>query len=262
MTTHQLQSGESGDIATPDRAPTLYSPITELRQYTLHPGQRDTLIDLFEQEFIESQEDVGIVVIGQFRDVGDPNRFVWLRGFPDMFARKESLQAFYGGPVWREHRDAANTTMVDSDNVLLLHPAHATAGFRLDTMRRPPRDTAALPTGLVVTTTLSFAAQPGADFLETFERALTPILAQNGASILSSFVTEESVNTFPALPVREGEHVFVWFARFDNQAAYEAHCATLEQSPEWRERWASVVSLLKTPPQVLLLAPTARSLVR
>jgi len=33
-------------------------PIVELRQYTLHPGQRDVLIDLFDREFIESQESV------------------------------------------------------------------------------------------------------------------------------------------------------------------------------------------------------------
>src|SRR5258708_2755078 len=56
-------------------------PIVELRQYTLHPGKRDVLIDLFDREFVESQEALGIKVIGQFRDVGNPNRFVWLRGF-------------------------------------------------------------------------------------------------------------------------------------------------------------------------------------
>src|SRR5207248_9892330 len=40
-------------------------PIVELRQYTLHPGKRDVLIDLFEREFIETQEAVGSKVIGQ-----------------------------------------------------------------------------------------------------------------------------------------------------------------------------------------------------
>ncbi|RZL06943.1 MAG: NIPSNAP family protein, partial [Rubrivivax sp.] len=36
------------------------SPIVELRRYTLHPGQRDTLIELFEREFVESQEALGM----------------------------------------------------------------------------------------------------------------------------------------------------------------------------------------------------------
>ncbi len=55
-------------------------PIVELRQYTLHPGKRDVLIDLFDREFVESQEALGMKVIGQFRDLDNPNRFVWLRG--------------------------------------------------------------------------------------------------------------------------------------------------------------------------------------
>jgi len=59
-------------------------PIVELRQYTLHDGQRNTLIQLFEREFIERQEAVGMKVIGTFTDIDRPNRFVWLRGFRDM----------------------------------------------------------------------------------------------------------------------------------------------------------------------------------
>src|SRR5580698_2965519 len=108
--------------------PTL-SPIVELRQYTLHPGMRDVLIDLFDREFIESQETLGMAVIGQFRDVDDPDRFVWLRGFHDMATRADGLKGFYCGPVWKEHRDAANATMIDSDNVLLLRPAQPESGF-------------------------------------------------------------------------------------------------------------------------------------
>ncbi len=39
-------------------------PVVELRQYTLHPGKRDVLIDLFDLEFVESQEALGIKIIG------------------------------------------------------------------------------------------------------------------------------------------------------------------------------------------------------
>jgi hypothetical protein len=46
--------------------------VVELRRYTLHPGRRDALIDLFDREFIEAQEDVGMRVIGQFRNAADP----------------------------------------------------------------------------------------------------------------------------------------------------------------------------------------------
>ena len=48
--------------------------VVELRQYTLHPGQRDTLIDVFERELIETQEAVDMTVIAQFRDLDRPDR--------------------------------------------------------------------------------------------------------------------------------------------------------------------------------------------
>src|SRR5262245_19438300 len=92
-------------------------PVVELRQYTLKPQQRDVLIGLFDRRFVESQEAVGMTVIGQFRDRRNPDRFVWLRGFPDMEARRQALEAFYDGPVWAAHKMAANDTMLDSDNV-------------------------------------------------------------------------------------------------------------------------------------------------
>jgi len=100
--------------------------VVELRRYRLHPGRRDELIALFDREFVESQEAVGVRVIGQFRDPGAPDDFVWLRGFADMTARKAALAAFYGGPVWHTHRSAANATMISSDDVLLLRPAGGT----------------------------------------------------------------------------------------------------------------------------------------
>ena len=96
--------------------------VIELRQYTLHPGRCDELIELFEREFIDSQESLGLHVLGIFRDLDAPDRFVWLRGFAHRAARVKALQAFYGGPVWQRHRDAANATMIDSDDVLLLRP--------------------------------------------------------------------------------------------------------------------------------------------
>ncbi|WP_233609888.1 hypothetical protein [Corallococcus sp. AB049A] len=57
--------------------------VFELRQYTLHPGQRDVLISLFDRAFIESQEATGMHIAGQFRDEDRPDRFVWMRGFRD-----------------------------------------------------------------------------------------------------------------------------------------------------------------------------------
>jgi hypothetical protein len=70
------------------------SPVVELRQYTLKPGARDTLVEIFEAHFIESQEALGMSIGGLFRDLDDPDRFVWMRGFASMEERRDALQAF------------------------------------------------------------------------------------------------------------------------------------------------------------------------
>ncbi len=243
----------------PRTAPTrvAHSPIVELRQYTLHPGKRDVLIDLFEREFIESQEREGIEVIGQFRDLTDPDRFVWLRGFREMPARARALEAFYTGPIWKAHRDAANETMVDSDNVLLLRPARPELGFPPGARRSPGTDEE--PEGFVLATVYSLDAPPEAGLLKSFYETLQPALASVGAFCLGVFVTEPSANNFPRLPVREGENVLVWFARFPDRAAYERHAAALAQSPRWRWLTEELQPQLRSPAQTLELEPTSRS---
>ncbi|MFB7148136.1 MULTISPECIES: NIPSNAP family protein [Streptomyces] len=87
----------------PSTDPVRHLAVVELRQYTLRPGRRDDLIELFDRELIETQEETGMAVLGQFRDLDDPDRFVWLRGFPDMAARHDALTAFYGGTAWGRH---------------------------------------------------------------------------------------------------------------------------------------------------------------
>jgi hypothetical protein len=232
-------------------------PILELRQYTLHPGRRDILIDLFDREFVETQEAFGMRIIGQFRDLDNPDRFVWLRGFADMVGRVEALQAFYGGPVWKAHRDAANATMIDSDNVLLLRPARATSGFQLG-QRRPPAMNNSRE-GIVVATIYYFSAPIGAAFIDFFECELNPVLRDTGAPVLSYFVTEPSTNNFPALPVREGEHIFVWFSSFASRTAYEQFEAAFATQVELARK---LTSQLKKDPEVLKLSPTSRSELR
>src|SRR5512140_1037618 len=112
-----------GDTTMPfDAPPATDLAVVELRQYTLKPGARDELLALFDKFFVDGQAASGIRVLGAYRDAKDANRFVWFRGFRDMASRRASLAGFYGGPVWKAHRTAANATMIDSDDVLLLRP--------------------------------------------------------------------------------------------------------------------------------------------
>ncbi|MCU7722641.1 NIPSNAP family protein [Actinoplanes sp. KI2] len=165
--------------------------IVELRRYTLREGRRDELIDLFDREFVETQEELGMAVLGQFRDLDRPGQFVWLRGFPDMPARRAGLTAFYGGPVWAQHGPAANATMVDSDNVLLLREI-----VTVPVYERGSADPASM-----LYATIWYGAGP------------FPDPAGCPPDTVAVLGTEYAPNDFPRLPVREGEHALVWLTR-------------------------------------------------
>lgn len=212
---------------------TIRCPVVELRQYTLRPGARDVLIELFDREFVESQEALGMAVLGQFRDLDRPDRFVWLRGFDSMADRPGPLEAFYTGPVWKAHGPAANATMLDSDDVLLLRPLSGHRGFP-EFAQRPPAGNTEPPDSRILAT-IHYGDAP---FEAAVESEIEP---------LAWFVTEYAENNFPGLPVRTGEHVLVSFTRFDDEAGLNAYLNDVKPS-ERRQH--------------LRLAPTARSELR
>lgn len=227
--------------------------VVELRQYTLHPGRRDDLISLFDAEFVESQEATGMTVLGQFRDLDDPDRFVWLRGFADMDSRRDALGQFYGGPVWRQHRNAANATMIDSDNVLLLRPGQdiANSGMALPSRQSDPSDGSQADDGRIVIGLHYFDAPVSEDWLSHFEQVQRPWLEDLRAQVLGTLISEYADNDFPALPVRSGEHVFACVLRFASEADHERCDRQLQAS--WR------IGSQPRRHELLRLAPTSRS---
>ena len=238
--------------------------IIELRQYLHQPGRRDDFIALFDEHFIEEQEHYGAFIFGQFRDRTNPDRFVWLRGFPDMQTRLTALEGFYhASPIWQAHRTVANDTISDVSNVFLLRSARVTAGFCFDPAHRPMRGTPELAGGVIIATIYAFDAPVDPRFVDFFENTMIPLLRSAGATLLGHFVTEPAENTYPELPVREGENVFVWFASFANEAAYSSYHSSLTQNQEWI---TSIVPALQmwgaSLEEALELLPTRRSLLR
>ena len=229
--------------------------IYELRRYALVPGRRDDLIALFDRSLVESQEELGMCVVGQFRVAGQPDVFAWIRGFPDMESRRRSLEAFYGeSAAWRENRDAANATMIEFDNVLLLRPAGRSRGF--DHHERPGAGAAETDGGLILAEIHPSAGPVGDDLVAEFESDAIALLRRSGVVPLAYLVTESSANTFPSLPVREGEHFFVWFASFPDRESY------LRAGLPLREQRARLAAAGLGEPEVLELQPTRRSLLR
>ena len=201
-------------------------------------------------------------VVGTFRDLDNPDRFVWLRSFADMSAREAALNGFYNGPVWKAHRAVANATMVDSDNVFLLRPARAETDFEVPDSSLPAADPMSASRGIVVASIVYLRRSTPGEFVDFFERELKPEWEKSGAAVLAELVTDASANTFPALPIREGETVFVWFSLFADQAAFDSHRRALAMSHEWRALDGKLSLWTHQPIETLRLDPTGRSRLR
>lgn len=226
------------------------SEIVELRQYTLHRGRRDELISLFDERFIEPQEALGIRILGQFRDIDDPDRFVWLRGFPTYAGREPQLTAFYHGPVWQAHREQANATMLDSDNVLLLRPA---AGpFDPGTPMRTSKSM------ILICIHYLGSVDPGM-FVSFFDRSMRPATEAAGATIIGGFTSEPRPNNFAALPIR-GDRVFTWISQLADDVAMQRLFDRLRSVSGWRDvAPEACLPAFMRKPEFLRLRPTSAS---
>jgi hypothetical protein len=197
-------------------------PTVELRRYRTKPGRRDELIDLFEEHFIESQEACGMVPLGHFRDIDDPDLFVWLRGFPSFDTRASALAAFYiDSTAWKTHRDAANDTMLDSDDVLLLAPARPETSFDTRGLVRPGIGEQCEEPRMLWLSLVMLKQQPSETIVRAFESTALPSISRL-ADNLSYLVTEQRANEFPRLPVREGEHALVACGLCDSRREIDA----------------------------------------
>lgn len=236
---------------------TSHAGVVDLRQYTVVSSRRDALIELFDRHFVEGQEEAGIHVVGQFRDLDDPDRFVWMRGFQSMAARSETLARFYYGPVWQDHCDEANATMVDSDNALLLEPLHLGPAYPQYGGER-----AGGPTQSLIAIIVAHLDGP----VTAADRALATrvrcVLEKTDAEIVAVFTTHDADNNFPALPLRD-EHVLVWITRFPDDAAHTRHRKRLASSDDWRDALRRLAARSnQLPVQRLRLRPTAHSQLR
>ncbi|GIE99900.1 NIPSNAP family protein [Paractinoplanes rishiriensis] len=217
--------------------------VVELRRYRLRPGMFDDLQAVFQPWLVDGQEAAGMRLGGQFRDRDRADRFVWFRGFASMQQRHEALTAFYTGPLWRRHAAAANATMIDSDDVLLLRatePEH--------------RPAAPGPYGIndfVVGEAWTVPA--GSDLERVLSGPGHRVLERALGQPVAMWRTEPEINTFKSLPVREGSYV-VWLAAFPDEDRWRTAAARLTADPAWREIAERAATV-----ETMCLEPTATS---
>lgn len=236
------------------------SAVLELRQHTLLPGHRDAQVALFEREFVVSQEACGIDLVGHFRDLDDPDRFVWLRGFRSLPARADALAAFHAGAPWRRHREVANAILLDSDDVLLLRPSRPRGGFVLPA--RADAD-AACASGLVLVHLHPLRAASTPAFVAAFERHWVPMLWDEDVAVAATLATEPRACRPLTLPVRASTCVFAWVTRHPDLGHATRAQARIAQARRMRPALdAALAPHQSGPTRVLRLQPTPRSRLR
>jgi hypothetical protein len=144
--------------------------------------------------------------------------------------------------------------MIDSANVLLLHPTAPDAGFAASAGGRD---------GLVVAE-IRYLDRAKAQAFQAFAaERMIPRMTAAGARLLGAFATETSPNSFPKLPIREGESVHVILLGFADEAAHGAWRETLARGPDWRDGAPeALLPQFWRKPEVVRLAPTKRSRLR
>ena len=183
-----------------------------------------------------------------------------------MARRPRALSDYYAGLAWKEHSVIANSTIIDSSNVLLLRPAKPNAGFsnaeiEVALVRRRPPTTRGPGLGLISANIVYLRKQTPASFVDYFERNVRPLHEAAGAWVVAKYVSEDSANNFPQFPIRENERVFVWFSRFANQEAFERYQRNLAASRTWHLINGRLSVWTDRPIETLRLIPTARSLL-
>jgi hypothetical protein len=238
--------------------------VIELRNYLLEDGRTGDFIRYFEEHFLFSQRDAGMHPLGQFEVVDAPSRFVWMRGFADLPARRRGLSGFYGGPFWQARRSEANAMIREHHDVHLLRPlgpvAALTGGLSLEDRAAEPPGALPPPAGLVVVD--FYRTEPGGlgRLVERFERRVRPVLVERGHQVLGHFVAELAPNDYPRLPVIQDPTLLVVLSAYRDR---EHHAAM-------RHDWSDMVAVgpgempgrLTAGVATLCLRPTARSLIR
>jgi hypothetical protein len=102
---------------------------------------------------------------------------------------------------------------------------------------------AAAPAGLVVVTLYYTKNENLHTFATLFDRSLRHRAETAGARTLAAYVSSTQENNFPRLPIRVGEHIFVWVAQFANPAAYAAYQSKLAADKQSNQtRWRELIA--------------------
>jgi hypothetical protein len=89
----------------------------ELREYRIKDGKRDELVRLMEEKIIPLQVSKGIVIIGSFVAMDDPDLYVWIRRFESEEESERLYKEVYESDYWVNEIRPQIAEMLDRERV-------------------------------------------------------------------------------------------------------------------------------------------------
>jgi len=229
--------------------------IVELRRYSIAPGQADRFGAWFDAYFPEAFEQLGALVVGQFVERREPDRFFWLRGYRRMDDRPVVNSAFYYGPVWREHRGKIRSILLDSRNALLMQ---AVPGHPVPVLPAvDPLGDAGAARGTLVVQLLPVVPDREDEAVAALAGVAAgyPREALLDAGLLR---TLDEPNNYPQLPLRTDVPWVAWIGLVRDDDALRG----LEAAMDAAEQALQAGGWLRGPAERIVAAPTPRSRLR
>ncbi len=230
--------------------------VIELRNYLIRQGRRDEFINLFEENFTQSQNILGGYTLGQYRVKSADDSFFWIRGFKDMPARNKFLNDFYyGSPVWKQHKSTANSMLLNNDNVHLLKPLNIKgslndAEFSVNTNWFGQEKGIAVVDFYTSNTKLE-------KLIEFVKKKYVAILNSSKIENTSFWISETTPNEFKVLPVFQDKNLLVQITFYKNEIEYQTKSKDVisKMDDELKSEMADLVTIKNT----LIIYPTEKS---
>ena len=73
----------------------------EHREYRIKEGKRELMVKLMEEKIIPFQVSKGIVVVGSFVALDDPDLYVWIRRFENEEEAERLYKEVYDSDYWK-----------------------------------------------------------------------------------------------------------------------------------------------------------------
>jgi hypothetical protein len=98
--------------------------IIEMRTYKLKPGKRAEFFEIFRTRSMPAHTKIGMKILGPWLAIDDPDKFFFMRGFPDLPSREPMKAKLYEGKLWKQELESVLIPMIDRYGVVLIDDSH------------------------------------------------------------------------------------------------------------------------------------------